>query len=397
MNFFEFIENVFAAVVDGAGRFILSPVFPFFFWTAVAVGFYFLLRAVYLRLRDRNLSNITYSREFSVRGAYASDEVELIETVCNRGFFPLFGVDVEAYFYNELRLPDWEPPQKDGMQYFVSRFNLLPYMRIRRRHRVVCMKRGYYGLQSAVTVKHNGEQIVFECPAELRVYPKPVSLSAVVEASGRMQGDERASRQLFPDPFTVSGVRDYRFGDTVSQINFKVSARTWMASGASSSPLKVNDREFCADRRLAVFMDFHLERDCGIDGKAYGRRIEAGLAYAAAVIREAIYGGFSVSFSANCRKNDGALAIRFPLESGEKHMIGIFDSMAELFPRDGASFSSLLEELAAGGEGDLEIVLFILCASPETDNAINALRRAGNNVRVVFITEDDEEEGEVSA
>lgn len=396
MNFFEFIENAFAAAIDGIGRFILSPVFPFFFWAAVAIAMFLLLRAIYMRLRDKNLSNIFYTREFSVAGAYAGDEVELIETICNRGFFPLFRVDVEAYFYNELRLPDWEPPKKDGMQYFVSRFNLWPYMRIRRRHRVVCMKRGYYGLQTAVTVRHDGGEIVFDCPAGLHVYPKPVSLDAVVEASGRMQGDERAVRQLFPDPFTLSGVRDYRFGDTVSQINFKVSARTWMASGASASPLKVNDREFCADRRLAVFMDFHLERDCGIDGKTYGRRIEAGLAYAAAVIREAVYGGFRVSFTTNCRQTDGKMCLRFPLEGGEKHMLGIFNAMAELMPQDGASFPSLLEELAETGDGDLEVIILLLCATPETDAGINLLRRSGNNVRVIFIGEEDEEAGEVT-
>lgn len=396
MNFFEFIEKAFSAVIEGIGKFILSPVFPFFFWGAVAVAVFFILRAIYRKLYDRNLANITYEREFSVDGAYAGDEAELTETICNRGFFPLFRVDVEAFFYNELRLPDLEPPKKDGMQYFVSRFTLWPWMRIRRRHRVILMKRGYYALQTAVTMRYDGTEMTFDCPAQIHVYPKPVSLSSVVEASGRMQGDERAARQLFPDPFTLSGVRDYRFGDTVSQINFKVSARTYMASGASASPLKVNDREFCADRRLAVMMDFHAERDSGIDGMTYSRRIEAGLAYAAAVIRETVYGGFNVSFTANCRMQNGDMAMRFALAGGEPHMISIFHSMAELMAQDGASFSSLCDEMTARGDSDLEIVMILLCPTPETDAAVNSLRRNGNNVRMIILSSDDEEAGEVS-
>lgn len=390
MNFFVLIEKAGQKIAYGIVQFVLSPVFPFFLGLVAAALVFLILRAIYLRLRDRNLKNITYSREFSEECVYAGDEVELIETICNRGFFPLFRIDMEAYLYNELRLTDYEPPQKDGMQYFVSRFTLWPYMRIRRRHKVICLRRGFYALQSSVVYKRDGEE-VYECPAQIHVFPRPIPLETVIEASGRMQGDERASRPLFSDPFSLSGVRDYRFGDTVSQINFKVSARTWMASGASSSPLKVNDRDFCANRRLAVFMDFHLERDCGIDGAAYQKRTEAGLSYAAALIREGIYGGFNVGFFSNCRCTDGAQALRFPLAGGEGHMLNIFRALAELRPADGASFPSLLDEMIETGEGDCEIILILFCVTGETDSRIHELRRAGNSVRVILLSPEDEE------
>ena len=390
MNFFTILENAAAKIVEWIALFLLSPVFPFFLGAVVLVVLFLILRAIYLALRDRNLPNISYTREFSEPCVYAGDEVELIETICNRGFFPLFRVDMEAYLYNELRLTGYEPPKKDGMQYFVSRFTLWPYMRIRRRHKVVCLQRGYYSLQSAVVYKRDGEQF-FECPAQIHVFPRPIPLDTVIEASGRMQGDERAVRPLFSDPFSISGVRDYRFGDTVSQINFKVSARTWMASGASSSPLKVNDREFCANRRLAVFMDFHLERDCGIDGGAYQKRTEAGLSYASALIREGIYGGFNVGFFSNCRGEDGSQAIRFPLAGGENHMLDIFRAFAELRPADGVSFPALLDEMIETGEGDCEIMILLFCPSSETDSRINELRRLGNSVRVIILSPEDEE------
>ena len=36
-----------------------------------------------------------------------------------------------------------------------------------------------------------------------------------------MQGEFVSFRPLYTDPFSLAGIRDYRFGDPVSQINFK--------------------------------------------------------------------------------------------------------------------------------------------------------------------------------
>ena len=385
-QFFGIIVYLFYEAVEAIALFVMSPAFPYFFWTAVAIVILLILRKIYLRIRENNLHNITYSREFTEEGVYAGDEVELIETVVNNGFFPLLGVDIEAYLYNELRLQGFEPPKKDGMQYFISRFNLWPYMRIRRRHKLVCLKRGHYQLQSAVVRKKLGEE-VFECPAEIYVYPKPFEIDPALPAVSMMQGDERALRQLFADPFSISGVRDYRFGDPVSQINFKASAKTWLGSRRSATPLMVNDRDFCAARRLCVFMDYHLERDCGIDGDDYEKLTELALSYSAHIIRNAVYGGYSVGFYANCKRQDGSMIERFPLAGGEAHMLDIFKTMASMRAADGGSFPALLDELIDSGENSSEILIFVLCQTPETDARAFELERRGNGVRVFSLPE----------
>ncbi|MBO5702742.1 MAG: DUF58 domain-containing protein [Clostridia bacterium] len=386
MAFIDFLSKAAQSIIEAIARFVMSPAFPYFFWLAVAVVIFLILRKIYLRIRENNLCNITYTREFTEKGVYAGDEVELIETVVNNGFFPLLAVDIEAYLYNELRLQGFEPPKKDGMQYFISRFNLWPYMRIRRRHKLVCLKRGHYQLQSAVVRKKLGEE-VFECPAEIYVYPKPFEIDPALPAVSMMQGDERALRQLFADPFSISGVRDYRFGDPVSQINFKASAKTWLGSRRSATPLMVNDRDFCAARRLAVFIDYHLERDCGIDGEEYGRLTELALSYSAHIIRNAVYGGYSVGFFANCKRQDGSMIERFPLAGGEAHMLDIFRTMASMRAADGGSFPALLDELLETGENSAEILIFVLCQTPETDARAFELERRGNGVRVFSLPE----------
>ncbi|MBQ4141147.1 MAG: DUF58 domain-containing protein [Clostridia bacterium] len=386
MAFIDSLSKFAQKVIEGIALFLISPVFPYVFWTIIGLVSLWILWRIYSHYREKNLKNITYSREFTEKGVYAGDEVELIETIVNNGFFPLLAVDVEAYLYNELRLQGFEAPKKDGMQYFVSRFNLWPYMRIRRRHKLICLKRGYYQLQSAVVRKKLGEE-VFECPAEIYVYPRPFEIEPMLPAVSVMQGEERALRQLFADPFSISGVRDYRFGDPVSQINFKASAKTWLGSRRSATPLMVNDRDFCAARRLCVFMDYHLERDCGIDGEAYERLTELALSYSAYIIRQAIYGGYSVGFYSNCKERDGSMMQRFPIEGGESHMLDIFRKMASMRPADGGSFPALLDELIDLGENSSEILIFVLCRTPETDARAYELERRGNGVRVFSLPE----------
>ena len=389
MGFFESIGKFFTRVIEGIFTFLVSPAAPFVLAVLLAVAAFFILRSVYRRMRDRRLPNLTFERKFADPGVYAGEMTELHETLTNRRFFPMFGVTVEAYLFNELRISGFEPPKKDGMQYMTERFSLWPYMRIRRRHRIECRKRGFYALQSASSPTRIGEYW-FESPASIHVFPRPVPVSAVIEAAGRMQGDERSARHLFSDPFSIAGVRDYRFGDSVSSINFKASARTWFA-GTSSVPLKVNARDFCADRRLLVFMDFHLERDSGIDGIVYSRRLEVGLSYASALIREAIYGGFSAGFFCNCRQSDGAMALRFPPAGGQEHMLSIFRAMAELFFEDGASYPMLLSEAIEEGTRDCEIVSISLCPSGRTDELLATLSRMGNSVRNIILNSSDEE------
>ena len=110
MAFIDFLSKTAQSIIEAIARFVMSPVFPYFFWLLVAVVIFLILRKIYLRIRENNLCNITYTREFTEKGVYAGDEVELIETVVNNGFFPLLAVDIEAYLYNELRLQGFEAP-----------------------------------------------------------------------------------------------------------------------------------------------------------------------------------------------------------------------------------------------------------------------------------------------
>ncbi len=374
----QFLETI--------ARITSSPIF----WTVVvilgvALLIYLLVR-LYFRLRTAHLGNIEYERHFAVEGVYEGEEVELIETIRNRGFFPLFFVDVESYLPPEIRVKDYETG--DDMPYLLSRFQLMPYMQIRRRHKLHCIKRGYYAIRTASIYDQDGA-VPLESPAELYVYPKVIPMDLYRMAVGRMQGEYTSLRPLYSDPFSLSGIRDYRFGDTVSQINFKASARVPM-SGSSASPLKVNNRDFCASRRLMIYMDFHLPVGTIMTSDDYESRAERGLSFCSALMRDAIFTGYAVGFAANCKLPDGSLSLRFPPDSSEAHLMEMMRAMAAMMPYDGASFASLLEHDLVDGMADTEVVIFCYVQGEDMLTRIAELERLGNSVKIVPLEAVDE-------
>lgn len=370
--------------------FFESPIFYVLVALAVLLLIATVLVKIYGAMRAARLSSrIVYERYFTEEGVYEGEEVELVEIVRNTGFFPLLGVDIESYIYNELELEEYEPDSKSTMQYCISRFNLWPYMQIKRHHRITATRRGHYSLQIATIYSKKGP-IPVEASTELYVYPKAVPLGLPAIAVGRMQGDFVSNRPLFADPFSLSGIRDYRFGDSISQINFKASARVPM-TGFSASPLKVNARDYCASRRLMVYMDFHLPIGSKIDGKEYNRRAERGLSFCAALVRDAIYGGFSVGFAANCKAIDGEMSSRFPCDSSEAQFISIMKEMARMNPTDGASFASLLEADIREGMRDTEVIIISFDTHEDVLDRIKTMEQLGNSVQTIVLEGGDED------
>lgn len=376
--------------LEALARMVASPVFYAILAVLGAALALFLLCRLYLRLRTGHLSNIEYERTFSELGVYEGEEVELIETIRNRGLFPLLFVDVESYLYPSLRVRDYATGKDDSMPVLISRFHLMPYTQIRRRHRLRCTARGYYELQTA-SVYDQGGAVPMASHAELYVYPRVMPMELYRLAVGRMQGEYTALRPLYSDPFSLSGIRDYRFGDTVSNINFKASARVPL-SGSSASPLKVNNRDFFASRRLMIYMDFHLPVGTVMDGADYERRAERGLSFCSALMRDAVFSGYAVGFAANCKMHDGSLSIRYSPDSSEAHLMEMMRALAALLPRDGASFASILEHDIVEGMADTEVVIFCYAQSDDMLSRLAELSRLGNSVKLVPLGAVDEDE-----
>jgi len=299
--------------------------------------------AIYFILRKIGLARVTYRRYFSEEGVFEGEGVTLVEEIANPFFLPLMRVDVNVCLNNDLQLADYSG-EGLGMQEFTSRFYLPPFMQIKRRVKITCTRRGYFRLDS-VTI--NGRP----CPAaaQIYVYPKALPVAESSPMQSEMQNTAQTSRRLFQDPFSFSGIRDYRQGDTFRSINYKATAKT--------GTIKVNDRDFFSSRNIMVYIDFAQAYPHPLTTKVYNELMEEALSYSADMVWAGIQQGFSVGFSANCRnikshagqKTEAAVGastnyVRFPMGRGHSHYLEILKEMAAIRLQDGCSFTWLLKQ-----------------------------------------------------
>ena len=343
------------------------------------------LYIIYYHLKDRMVQRIEYKREFSEEGVYETEYVTMIETITNRSWLPLFFIDIEAYIYNGIQLQDIEYDRKRAMQYVTSRFHLLPFMRIRRKHEVYCAKRGFYQLET-IDLFYNKKVRYISAPAQIYVYPRVVPLNEEMRPSYSMPGESLTTRRLFLDPFTFSGIREYRFGDPFNTVNFKATARS---GGIGAQGLKVNSRDFCSNRTIMVYLNFQTDPDEQIPTGQYEGMMERGLSYTAAIIREANYMGYRAGFEANCVLVTGEKKVRFPLGSGDLHLKEILKEMAMIRTSVGVSYASLLENAVHESYSDIEIVLITPCMTPEIEDRINDFQASGNHVALVKLSPEE--------
>jgi len=347
----------------------------------ILIGFFVYLM---LKLREHLMEKVVYHRTFSDIGAYEGEHLYLVETAYNPTPFPIFFINIEGYVYNGIPMEEFEIDPRRAMQYYVSRFHLLPFQQAKRRHLIKCAKRGYYHLET-VDIYYNKKVRYINAPADCYVYPKIIPLHEIDQPNSTQQGDVVTKRWLIRDPFTLNGIREYRFGDPFNSVNFKATAR----SGTMDiSAFKVNNRDFCSSRTFMVYLNFQIDTEVPIATKAYEQMMELGLSFASAIIRDAAYNGYKAGFAANCTLVTGEDQIRFPIKSGESHLEEILKEMAKVRHKTGISFFSMMENDVKGGLVDTEVYIITPFVNDALDEQISQMRRFGNSVNVLRLEDE---------
>lgn len=325
-------------------------------------------------LRRWQISKLRYERYFSDTGVFEGNHAELYEKITNPTPFPLLLVDIEAYVYGELALEGYTGLHSGDMQYFISRFNLLPKKTVIRRRRIIAKKRGVYELGTASVVV-GGEPVYFESHAKLYVYPKFVSVKPQTLPKNALTGDIQSARRLLTDPFSISGIRDMAPGDPFNSINFKATART------GGQRIKVNERDFCSGRIFMIFLNLQQPAE-PIPGPRFEELMEAALSYSASLVRSALNTGYRVGFAANCG-GEGVSPICFLPSSRQDTLQKILEEMAaaRLFDCD-MSFSALLSKLLPSVK-DADVFMITAALLPEYAAAIKQYKKRNNNVSIM--------------
>lgn len=99
------------------------------------------------------------------------------------------------------------------------------------KYTIVCLERGFHQIGPVVLESgdlfgmHRRFRILTD-PKFILVYPRVVPLTGYDIVSRRPIGDVRMTHKLFEDPTRIAGVREYQYGDPLSRVHWKATART---------------------------------------------------------------------------------------------------------------------------------------------------------------------------
>ena len=386
MNTFRYLLNELATGTAGestaTGDITKESWYVFLKIAIPVVAIIGIIYLIYFIFRDKLIGNLSYTRFFSEKGSYEGDEVTMTEVIHNKSFLPLFMIKIEYYIYNDLRYDDYEPDREHAMQYTLSKFFIiLPFMQVKRKHTIKLLKRGYYTLDTINLLYAKRERNV-SAPAEIYVYPKMIGIDDLPIPSSSMQGDAYSRQWLIRDPFSVSGVREYRFGDPFNTINFKATAKSAMLG---VSGLRVNNRDFCSNRNFMIYLNFQTDKEVAMPFKVYEKLMEKGLSYAAALLREAFNFGYRAGFAANCTLVSGENQVKFPMTQGALNYEDILMQMSKVRLAEGVSFAALLGNDALGGLCDSEVFILTTYVNEQIDRTVDTFHKFGNNVSVIML------------
>jgi len=336
----------------------------------------------YVIYRKYGLRNLAYDRWTEGTDPFEGDEIHLVEKVENNKLLPLPYLQVDSVVDPGLKFDRHVKIDIRYDQYLKSMFNLLPYMRITRKHRIMCQKRGIYDFDMATVCA--GDLFGFETAKENRkvkcgitVFPRLVNIERIPFPSHNYIGNFAVKRWIVEDPFIISGVREYRYGDPLNRVNWNATART--------GSLQVHKKDYSADPGFMIYLNYELDENMW-DYVTDMQAIETGISYSASIAQYAVENGIRAGFACNGGKKGNTREwIRFEAEAGNVHLYKMLEGMSGLSSRLALSFGSLLKEDVESGMTGMDIIIITAYLGKNAEEQIENLKSMGNAVEVVWL------------
>ena len=354
-----------------AGRVLRSPGF----WIAVLIGIVvFVLVTLYRRAKLRALDQVVYSRQFSKDGIFVGETLELIETVRNPSWFPLFRVRVEFFMPAGITVDGIECQKHTKV---TSIFYIPPHATAQKVHTIRADKREHFHMYTAY-IRYRSTEYTFESPIDFYAYPNQYDADAGFAPDLYHAGETVASRKYIEDPFFLSGIRAYRPGDPMRSINFKASARGF--SGGMRQ-LMSNDYDSSRNYNSMILLDLTSYSEALMD---VDEQIEIGLRYACYLFCEALKNGGNVGFATNCAVGNSRY-IHVPCGSGTVHVKQILEQFAEISANAKRDYSVnvILQTIAPELPRGTDIYLITPHVDDKMAGLLHTLRRTGRGIEVI--------------
>lgn len=350
------------------------------FWLLLGLGVVGLLLLYhgYRKIKLAALENVSYNRTFSEEGLFVGETMEMVETIRNPGWLPLFRVKLTFYLPAGITVDD--KPLKEYTE-MTSLFNIPPFGVVTKRHLLRADKRGRFVLGSA-SIHYFGCEFEFEQSPVFYAYPAAKGLASGGDLPIYRAGNLLASRKYIEDPFFPVGIREYRPGDPMRSINFKASARSFHGGMAQ---LMCNEYDSSRTVDSMIFLDLNEYPGASVDDKAL---LETGLAYACYLFCRGAANEGKVGFCANCSPGDNPY-VYIPCGRGEEHSLKVLRTMAELdvYAKRDYSMPVILSRYGQDTPTDVDIYLITTGTDEKMNDLLYALKRSGRNVQVILVEE----------
>lgn len=341
-------------------------------------------RVVYKRLSYRFLR---YSRRMDVSTAFVGDTVTMTEVIHNKSLLPVPWVSIETMAGEGLQFKQLESMNINGA-YHHSVFSLMPFTKVRRRHTIHCVKRGFYdmtGCSFTVGDAFGSAAKMFSraCSASILVYPRILERAPARLLLHSLEGSVVVKRLILSDPYTVSGVKEYDYRSPEKSINWKATAHV--------GRLLEFRHEFTSDPHCVVLLNMDTESErSGVE--ASGKEAAA-LEYAIsaattlACLCDRVGCGFGLCANAGCesgagREEDGNEPVFLPAKTGRGQLELVLRALAVLKLKSAVGISEVIEENAAA-LGHTDVLFFTLYVDDEIEKCADFLRCCGSTVEFV--------------
>lgn len=215
----------------------------------IAILVYIVQQRIYVKLWNRNLDvTIAFEDDY----VEAGESSAVVETIRNGKFLPLPVFHVKFSTDRSFRFEDQENVAVTDGYYRNDVFSVMGHQKITRRLTFQTTKRGLYGISGLNMTARDFFMTgnfanSIKSDAWLYVLPGKRKAPVLETCSSFILGELSAKRNMTEDPYMLTGIRDYAYGDTMSRINWKATAKT--------GDLKVNMYGYTAEQRVKILLN----------------------------------------------------------------------------------------------------------------------------------------------
>lgn len=344
--------------------------------------------------RRFGLHQVAYQRQFSEQRLFPGEQTVLRMQLINRKLLPLPWLGISEEFSSGLR-PVHDSERHSSVRRFAVRqsFTLGPFERVERDLPLMAVRRGCY-VFSAVAATAGDPFGLYRADGmlgsreEVLVYPAFLEDWQYQVTAQQPFGEVGTSRPVWLDPTRPAGVRDYVSGDPLRQLHWRATARLGRLQTRRYDP--------SAAVQLMIVLDVNTSEQSwrGVDHAV----LEHAISVAASIARDAIAQRLPVGLLANALSVNSDQTIRVPPGRSPDQLAAILEELARLVLYFGLPIGQLLERVLPGLPVGASVVLVSALDSPDTDAALDMLRRRGHPTYRCDPREQDEAlEGEVAA